>query len=257
MSTSLSTTALPGRQNPEEPSPQELVTWSLHSFIGKRMALTTGFGMEGCALIDMYARHRQPVKVIYIDTGFLFPETHALRRRLERRYPNVSFEARFPELSPRDQARRHGDRLWERAPDRCCRLRKVEPMRQALAAYDVWVTALRRSQSEARRHLLLFDWEPRHGVLKFSPFAAWDRPQVWEYVRAHHVPFNELHDRGYPSIGCTHCTQAVAGATAADYSREGRWNGRGKAECGLHTPGSGTAGPETGQGRPTEPLETP
>lgn len=231
--TSRSSASLPAALG--EPSPQELVAWSLKTFVGKRMALTTGFGMEGCALLDMYAQHQIPLQVIYIDTGFLFPETHRLRRRLEERYPHVSFEARFPELSPGEQVQRHGERLWESAPDRCCGMRKVAPMEKILADFDVWVTALRRSQSKTRAHLRLFDWDPRHQVLKLSPLAGWERPQVLEYMQHNQVPYNELHDRGFPSIGCTHCTRQVSGASAADYSRKGRWSGQEKTECGLHT----------------------
>jgi phosphoadenosine phosphosulfate reductase len=218
----------------EDAPPERIVAWMLERFADRRLVVTTGFGMEGCALIDMIARHRLPVPVIWLDTGFLFPETHRLRERLQTRYPHLLFENRGTALSPEEQEVRYGPELWRRDPDTCCRLRKVEPMREALTGVDVWVTALTRSQSGTRARARVAEWDWQYHVLKLNPLAAWDRAQVWEYVRRNDVPYNELHERGYPTIGCTHCTLPVAGVQIGGYSREGRWAGRDKAECGLH-----------------------
>jgi phosphoadenosine phosphosulfate reductase len=217
----------------EDAPPERIVAWMLERFAGRRLVLTTGFGMEGCALIDMVARHGRPLPVIWLDTGFLFPETHRLRDRLAARYPQLAFERRGTALSVGEQEVLYGPELWRRDPDSCCRLRKVDPMRQALDGVDVWVTALTRSQSSARSRTRVVEWDWQYHVLKVSPLAGWDRAAVLEYVRANDVPYNELHERGYPTIGCTHCTAPV-GIGIGGYSREGRWAGSQKSECGLH-----------------------
>ena len=219
----------------EDASTESLIQWSLDQFADQRMVITTGFGMEGCALIDLYAAHEKPLDVIYLDTGFFFPETHRLIDKLRARYPHLSFINHGTQLTPEEQATQYGDRLWKTDPDLCCELRKVGPMREALNEVDVWVTALRRSQGPSRANLRVAEWSDKYEVLKISPLAAWSRQEVRQHVKAHQVPYNELHDHGYPSLGCTHCTQAVAGLSSQDYSREGRWAGTEKTECGLHT----------------------
>ena len=134
-------------------TPEEIVAWTLRRFAGQSLVVTTSFGMEGCALIDMVARHGVPLPVIYLDTMFFFPETYALRDRMVARYPPLRFENRGTTLTPEAQAERFGPELWRRDPDRCCALRKVEPMRQALAGVDVWITGLMRSQGGERATL--------------------------------------------------------------------------------------------------------
>jgi phosphoadenosine phosphosulfate reductase len=222
------------REVGEDSPPERIVAWALTHFAGRRIAMTTAFGMEGCALIDMVARQGVPLPVLYLDTGFLFPETLELRDRLARRYPHLRLENRGTSLTPEAQNALYGPELWARDPDACCNLRKVEPMRGALAGVDVWVTALTRSQSPSRAGLRVVEWDWSYQLLKVNPLAAWDRAQVWEYIREHEVPYNELHDRGYPTLGCTHCTVPIAGNVTGEYTREGRWQGREKSECGLH-----------------------
>ena len=219
----------------EDAPTEKLIEWTLEQYADQRMALTTGFGMEGCALIDLYAAHEQPLDVIYLDTGFFFPETHHLIDELKVRYPHLNFINLGTSLTPEQQAAQHGDQLWKTNPDLCCKLRKVDPMRDALDYVDVWVTALRRGQGPSRADLRVAEWNDKYKVIKISPLAQWSRQEVRNHVKANGVPYNELHDRGYPSVGCTHCTQAVAGVSPEDYSREGRWAGTEKTECGLHT----------------------
>lgn len=223
----------------ENAAPERLVAWTLDRFAGQRMVITTSFGMEGCALIDMYASHGKPLTVVYLDTMFFFPETYALRDRMAERYPHIDFLNRGTTLTVEQQNAIHGPNLWRRDPDTCCRLRKVEPMRAVLAEADVWVTGLMKSQSATRATVRVVDWDWSYHVLKVSPLANWDRTKVWDYVQRHDVPHNELHERGYPSIGCTHCTAPVPGASVTQYTRLGRWVGNGKTECGLHIGGSG------------------
>lgn len=218
----------------EDAPTDRLIEWSLRRFGERRMIMTTSFGMEGCALIDMYARHDKPMTVVYLDTMFFFPQTYALRDRLVERYPHLEFVNGGTKLTPEQQVEKHGKELWKHNPDLCCHLRKVDPLHDVMADVDVWFTALRRSQSVTRVNLRLIDWDWRYQVLKISPLVAWERSEIWEYIQKNNVPYNELHEKGYPTVGCTYCTQAVPGCTPADYSRAGRWNGSDKTECGLH-----------------------
>jgi phosphoadenosine phosphosulfate reductase len=150
------------------------------------------------------------------------------------RFPHVRFEAVHPMLSPQEQSVLHGDELWSRDPDACCRIRKVEPMHRAMEGVDVWFTSIQRSQSSSRCEVRIIEWDWQYQLLKICPLASWDRARTYRYVRTHELPYNELHDRGYPSIGCTHCTAQVPGAMPWDYSRDGRWCHSEKTECGLH-----------------------
>ena len=190
----------------------------------------TGFGPEGCLLVDLVARHRLPIEIFTLDTGLLFPETYELWQRLQDRYGVVIRPVR-PALTVAQQVARLGDRLWERDPDRCCALRKVDPLRGALAGAQAWVTSIRRGQTADRAVAALAQWDERFSLVKVNPLADWTSAAVWAYLRAHHVPVNPLHERGYPSIGCMPCTTPVA---AGEPSRAGRWRGRDKTECGLH-----------------------
>lgn len=212
----------------------EFIAWTVERFRNRRVVLTTSFGMEGCALIDMYARQSAAPTVVYLDTMFFFPETYALRDRMVRRYPLLTFVNRGTSLTPEEQRKRYGPDLWRRDPDLCCQLRRVEPFQQALIATDVWITAITRTQGSTRSDTQLVSWDWKYQVLKICPLANWDRQRVWDYVKRHNVPYNELHERGYPSIGCTYCTHPVEGSTPGDYSRDGRWVGTEKTECGLH-----------------------
>ncbi|MEM7806631.1 MAG: phosphoadenylyl-sulfate reductase, partial [Planctomycetota bacterium] len=141
------------------------------------------------------------------------------------------------DVSPDEQELAFGPRLWQRDPDRCCGLRKVIPMHRAMQNVDVWLAAVRRGQSAERATLPVVGRDEKHGVWKVCPLLTWSRPEVWQYVIDHDVPFNVLHEQEYPTIGCTHCTRSVPGSRPDDYTREGRWTGTSKTECGLHGAG--------------------
>jgi len=208
----------------------EVLAWAAERFPG-RVVFTTGFGAEGCVIVDLIAREALDIDVVTLDTGLLFPETYALWRRLEARY-GITIRGVQPSLSVAQQARRHGARLWEGAPDRCCELRKVEPLEAALKDYDAWVSAIRRDQTRERAAAQVVEADARRpGLFKINPLAAWTSADVWAHVRLHDVPTNALHERGYPSIGCWPCTSPVA---AGEDPRAGRWRGLEKKECGLH-----------------------
>jgi phosphoadenosine phosphosulfate reductase len=213
----------------ETTSPEAVLRWAIEEF-SPDIALATGFGAEGCVLVSMLSAISTATRIFYLDTDLLFPETYALRDQLEARY-GVHFERRATSLSVSDQAAQYGERLWEREPDLCCRLRKVEPLREMLKGLRAWVTAIRRDQSAERMHTDFVEWDQRFGLVKINPLAAWSARDVWNYIAKHDVPYNTLHDRGYPSIGCEPCTTPVEiGQTA----RAGRWRGTVKSECGIH-----------------------
>ena len=204
--------------------------------LGPRQAvLTTGLGMEGCALLDLVAPLDLPLRVVFLDTGFHFDETLELYGRLRQRYRQLDFETVGPGQTPAEQAASEGPELWSRQPDRCCQLRKIEPLARRLRGTDLWVSALTRSQSATRAGQPVLSPTSRFGVAKLSPLAAWSRREVWQYVQARDVPFNALHEEGYPSISCRHCTLPVPGLAPGEYSRAGRWSTTAKTECGLHT----------------------
>jgi phosphoadenosine phosphosulfate reductase len=213
----------------ETAAPQTVLKWALDEF-GSDVALATGFGTEGCILVDMVARIDPSARIFYLDTDLLFPETYELRDRLAERY-GVHFERRSAARSIEQQALRHGDKLWERDPDLCCRLRKVEPLKQMLSGLRAWITAIRRDQSPARAHAKVIENDDKFGRIKINPLAGWTKQQVWKYVREYDVPYNPLYDQGYSSIGCRPCTTPVQ---INEDQRAGRWRGFQKTECGLH-----------------------
>jgi phosphoadenosine phosphosulfate reductase len=213
----------------EETPPDEIIDWSLRVF-GEGLTIATGFGAEGMALIDMVSKRSKQADIFFLDTGFLFDETYELRRRVEERY-GIRIRASLPDLSPEEQAAQYGDELWVRDPDLCCRIRKLEPLRQALDGRDAWMTAIRRDQTDARRDARVVEWDFKWNLVKLNPLARWSREDVWSYIRVNNVPYNPLHERGYPSIGCHPCTRPVR---PGEDERAGRWPGRAKTECGLH-----------------------
>jgi phosphoadenosine phosphosulfate reductase len=214
----------------EDWKPEQLLCWAFAVY-GENVALATGMGVEGMALLDMAWRINPALKVFSGDTEFLFAETYDLMDRVEEKY-GVKIERLYSDLTPEEQERQYGSQLWARDPDQCCNLRKVEPLRRKLATLDAWITAIRRTQTSERAGIRKVDWDPKFNLLKICPLADWSRSTVWNYVIRHDVPYNPLHDRHYPSIGCTHCTRAVQ---AGEDARAGRWSGFGKTECGLHT----------------------
>ena len=224
------TLPVPTRSSPSDDwSVRDILQWTADRF-GTRATFATGFGVEGCVLISFIGEARLPIDIFTLDTGLLFPETYELWRTLETRY-DVRIRAVRPELTVDEQERAYGAALWARDPDRCCELRKVAPLRAALHWFDAWVTAIRRDQTLERAQAQILEVDRKFGLVKINPLATWTREDVWNHVRAHDVPYNPLHDAGYPSIGCQPCTTPVADG---EDPRAGRWRGREKRECGLH-----------------------
>ena len=213
----------------ETATPLEILQWASERH-GDRLTFATGFGAEGCVLIDLIGRHRLPIDMFTLDTGLLFPETYDLWRRLEARY-GLTIRPVTPDQTVEEQAADHGPELWTEAPDRCCTLRKVSPLAGELAGFDAWITAIRRDQTATRAGAATVERDSRFGLIKVNPLVRWAKSDVWAHLQRHDVPYNPLHDQGYPSIGCQPCTARVA---AGEDDRAGRWRGNAKTECGLH-----------------------
>ncbi len=201
-----------------------MLRFCLGEFPGK-VSLACSFQKEETVLLDMLCTLEPKPRVFALDTHVLFPETYALWREVERRY-GIEVEV-FEGPSLGRQAAVHGEELWRTRPDLCCAIRKVAPLNRALSGLDCWITGVRRDQSPTRAAAPKLGWDERHGLWKASPLADWDDARIWAYVRERDLPYNTLHDRGFASIGCTHCTLPGSG-------REGRWAGQDKVECGLH-----------------------
>jgi len=207
----------------------DVLRWAVERY-AHRLTFATGFGPEGCVLIDLIGRERLPIDLFTLDTGLLFEETHALWRGLEKRH-GLKIRRVTPELTLDAQAQPPGDRLWQRAPDRCCAIRKVAPLETELARVDAWITAIRRDQTPQRAGAQVVEWDAKFGIAKINPLVGWTKQDVWRHIVEHDVPYNPLHDLGYPSIGCRPCTSPVL---PGEDDRAGRWRGSAKTECGLH-----------------------
>jgi phosphoadenosine phosphosulfate reductase len=203
---------------------------TIDTFPGRTTLSCSFGGPSGMVLLDLALKFEPTLNVFVVDTELLFPETYALIERVERRY-GIAVERVRPLQSVEAQNNTRGNALWERDPDACCDLRKVEPLRRHLRGFDAWMTAVRRDQAGTRTEIALQAWDEAAQIVKVAPLADWTEADVWAYVQAHDVPVNTLHFDGYPSIGCTHCTRRVA---AGEHARAGRWSGFDKVECGIH-----------------------
>ena len=215
----------------EGSSPETVLRRGFDTF-GPTIVMATGFGPEGVVLMHLVSEIRPETVVFYLDTDLLFSHTYELRDELVRRL-GVRFEQVHSGISLPEQAFRHGEKLWERDPDTCCQIRKVIPQRQFLANYNAWITGIRRDQTAFRANTQLVEWDYANKMVKLNPLAAWTGDHVWEHIKAHDLPYNPLHDYGYPSIGCWTCTNPVE---PGQDPRSGRWAGQAKTECGIHLP---------------------
>lgn len=215
----------------ESASPCARLSWMFGAFDAPRVVMGTGFGASGVVLMHYLEDIRPGTTVFYLDTDVLFPETYNLRDRLTARF-DLDIVRVHSGLSLDDQADQHGHQLWNDDPDRCCFLRKVKPLREYLADKSAWLTAIRRDQSPTRGEACVVEWSDANEVVKINPLVDWTEDEVWAHVERHDLPYNPLHDEGYPSIGCMPCTERVE--TDADNPRAGRWSDSEKQECGLH-----------------------
>jgi phosphoadenosine phosphosulfate reductase len=212
-------------------SPPDILRWAVRHF-RPRLLLATAFGAEGCCIIHMLAEIDPATPVINLETGYQFPETLALRERIKDRY-GIAVEYVRPEVTVADYEAEHGGPLHVHRPDQCCHDRKILPLRRALERLRprAWVSAIRKDQTADRAVAGVVEWDAKFGLVKVNPLLNWTKNEVWKFITAHDVPYNPLHDQGYPSIGCWPCTRAVQ---PGEDDRAGRWAGKVKKECGLH-----------------------
>jgi len=211
-------------------SAEGILRWAYERF-GDRMCLTCSWQRQSSVLVHMVSELGIDVPIVELDTQLFFRETYETRDRLVDRYglklvrPDV--------ISVAQQALGEGPNLWERDPDRCCHIRKVEPLERALAPYDAWITGIRREQSPTRADAQKMEWSERYGVWKIQPIVDWNAKRVDAYCVVNEVPVNPLHAAGYASIGCIPCTRPIRDG---EEERAGRWAGSDKLECGIHAP---------------------
>lgn len=215
----------------QEANPQAILRWAVRQF-QPRLLMATAFGAEGCCIIHMLAEIDPTVTMINLETGYQFPETLELRERIKDRY-GIEVEYIRPELTVAEYEAEHGGPLYEMRPDQCCYDRKIRPLRQALERIQprAWISAIRKDQTEHRAAASIIQWDAKFHLVKVNPLFHWSKSDVWSFIMKHDVPYNPLHDQGYPSIGCWPCTRAVQ---AGEDDRAGRWAGKVKKECGLH-----------------------
>ncbi len=211
--------------------PREILSWAVQTYF-PRLTMATAFGPEGCVILHLLAEIEPRVRVFNLDTGYQFPETLQLRERIAERY-GIEVELVGAAESVAEYEAAHGGPVYVQDPDRCCQDRKLVPLRRAVVGYDAWISAIRADQSAHRARARLVGWDAKFGLVKVNPLLRWTKRDVWAFLVANDVPYNPLHDQGYPSIGCWPCTRAVAPGESDE--RAGRWAGQAKTECGLHS----------------------
>lgn len=216
-------------------SPAEVLTWFLKEYNGK-IALASSMGAEDQVLTDMIVKIDPSTKIFTLDTGRLFPETYELIEKTSLRY-KINVQVYFPNSEQVEQmVSEKGINLFFHSIENrkeCCHVRKIEPLKRAFKGLDVWICGLRREQSTTRTSNQLVEWDEANGLIKLNPLIDWSEQQVWDYIKQNSVPYNVLHDKGFPSIGCQPCTRAIF---PGEDVRAGRWwweNPETK-ECGLH-----------------------
>lgn len=208
----------------------EVLRWAYNQY-GEEIVYACSFGIEGIVLIDCISKVKPDAKIVFLDTDVHFKETYETIERVKAKYPALRIELKKPSLTLEEQAKEYGPALWERNPNQCCNIRKLIPLNETLKGAKAWISGLRREQSPTRANVEFINLDKRFESIKVCPLIHWTWKDVWRYVSKHDLPYNPLHDKGYPSIGCEACTKP---AFTMDDLRSGRWSGQGKTECGLH-----------------------
>jgi len=216
-------------------TPENVLSYFANAHAGK-MALSSSLGLEDQVLTDMLGKTDKNPNIFTLDTGRLFPETYSLIDTTNMRY-GIKIRVFFPDYrAVEEMVSDNGVNLFYESIEkrkRCCHIRKLEPLHRAFAGLEVWICGLRREQSVTRQDMRLVEWDETNKLIKINPLINWTEQQVWDYIRKHGVPYNKLHDEGFPSIGCQPCTRAVK---QGDDARSGRWwwEAPEHRECGLH-----------------------
>lgn len=214
----------------ETATPQQILRWAVDRF-APRFTMATAFGPEGMTIIHMLAEVAPETPIFNLETGYQFDETLELRERVKRRY-GIEVQYKYPDQSVEDYEAAHGGPVYRTDPNRCCFDRKLRVLHEAVKGWHGWASAIRRDQSPHRADAPIVGWDQKFQLVKVSPLANWSKKDVWSLITSEDIPYNPLHDQGYPSIGCQPCTRAVL---AGEDERSGRWSGFQKTECGLHS----------------------
>jgi len=219
----------------QKATPQDVLKFFAEEF-GDRLCLSSSMGAEDQVLTDMLVKINPAIRIFTLDTGRLFPETLNLIHTTKKHY-QANLEVFFPDYRQvQKMVREKGINLFYDSIEnrkRCCQIRKMEPLKRALKGMQAWITGIRKDQTLTRFGTNLVEWDTENGLVKINPLYRWSEKMVWDYIHNHQVPYNELHDKGYPSIGCQPCTRAVAPGEDARAGR-GWWEDEGHKECGLH-----------------------
>ncbi len=214
----------------ESATPQEILRYAVDRF-APRFTMATAFGPEGMTLIHMLAEIAPETPIFNLDTGYQFAETLELRERVKQRY-GIEVQLKRPDTTVEEYEALHGGPVYKTDPNRCCFDRKLRVLHEAARGMHAWASAIRRDQSEDRSRAAIVGWDAKFQLVKISPLANWTKKEVWKLITDHNIPYNPLHDKGYPSVGCWPCTRATQ---LGEDERAGRWSGFEKKECGLHT----------------------
>lgn len=217
----------------ETGDPRAILEWATSTI--DRLAIATSFQSSGLVILHMLRSLRPNVPVLFLDTGFHFDETLAFKDRITKMWDLNVIDLRGDHGSARGQAKIHGEALYQRDPDKCCFINKVEPLQRALEGYDGWISGLRRDQSPMRSETPIVEAQllpSGDEVMKIHPLAHWSREDVAVYVAEHSIPTHPLLEKGFRSIGCQPCTRAISDN---EDERAGRWDGQAKTECGIHS----------------------
>jgi phosphoadenosine phosphosulfate reductase len=207
---------------------EEVIRWAYEEW-GERVCLTCSWQKQSSVLVHMLSELGLPIDIVELDTHLFFRESYETRERLVERYGLTLIRPEIMTIA--EQHAREGANLWESQPDRCCHIRKVEPLIQTLEPYDAWISGIRREQSPSRAETRVVERSDRYGVWKVHPLVGWTEKDVWRYIVSNDIPYNPLHDAGYRSIGCIPCTRPTR---PDEEERAGRWAGSDKLECGIH-----------------------
>lgn len=209
----------------------DVLKWAYQTYANEEIVYACSFGAEGMVLIDLISKVNPFATIVFLDTDLHFKETYTLINEVQVTYPQLTIKLVKPHLTLEEQAEQFGDELWESDPNKCCHIRKVKPLRHELSGVTAWISGLRREQSASRRHTNYLNHDQTFSAIKICPLIHWTWKEIWQYILLHNLPYNILHDQGYPSIGCEKCTLPV---TDGEDSRSGRWAQFKKTECGLH-----------------------
>jgi len=208
----------------------DILKWAYKAY-NDDIVYACSFGAEGIVLIDLIHKVNKGATIIFLDTGLHFSETYELIDQVKAKYPTLNIQMVKPKISLEEQTEKYGDQLWKKEPNLCCQLRKVAPLQEALFGAKAWISGLRREQSPLRSHTQFINKDDKFKNIKICPLIHWKWDDILTYIELNNLPYNPLHDQGYPSIGCAPCTQPVSDNSD---QRSGRWAGQTKSECGLH-----------------------